>query len=101
MDNESFECFKELEARIRFLERAHLENSRRIHGVEKHFFTHVKEAAVRAEATPENLYAPLRSDTRAVVDLAAFVRRLVDMQDLGHAVTEEVRQLALRALGLK
>jgi hypothetical protein len=49
----------------------------------------------------QQLYAPLRSDTRAVVDLAAFARRLVDMQDLGHAVTEEVRQLAMRALGLK
>jgi len=48
-----------------------------------------------------NLYAPLRSDTRAVIDLAAFARRLIDMQDLGHAVTEEVRELAKRALGLK
>ena len=50
---------------------------------------------------PEHLYAPLRSDTRAVIDLAAFARRLIDMQDLGHAVTEEVRELAKRALGLK
>jgi len=49
----------------------------------------------------EHLYAPLRSDTRAVIDLAAFARRLIDMQDLGHAVTEEVRELAKRALGLK
>src|ERR1700758_2911095 len=46
------------------------------------------------------LYAPLRSDTRAVIDLAAFARRLIDMQDLGHAVTEEVRELAKRALGI-
>ena len=49
----------------------------------------------------QNLYAPLRSDTRAVIDLAAFARRLIDMQDLGHAVTDEVRELAKRALGLK
>lgn len=56
------------------------------------------EQAARAQAT-EHLYAPLRSDTRAVIDLAAFARRLIDMQDLGHAVTEEVRQLAMRALG--
>jgi hypothetical protein len=48
----------------------------------------------------ENLYAPLRNDTKAVLDLAAFARRLLDPQDLGHAVTFEVRQCARRALGL-
>lgn len=60
----------------------------------------MQQQAAQFEAT-EHLYTPLRSDTRAVIDLAAFARRLVDMQDLGHAVTEEVRQLAMRALGLK
>jgi hypothetical protein len=60
----------------------------------------LKSQAAQVEAT-RNLYAPLRSDTRAVIDLAAFARRLIDMQDLGHAVTEEVRELAKRALGLK
>jgi len=49
----------------------------------------------------QHLYAPLRSDTRAVIDLASFARRLIDMQDLGHAVTDEVRELAKRAWGLK
>jgi hypothetical protein len=58
------------------------------------------QSEMQKKAT-EHLYAPLRSDTRAVLDLAAFARRLVDMQDLGHAVTEEVRQLAMRALGMK
>ena len=58
-------------------------------------------AAREVHKTTEHLYAPLRSDTRAVIDLAAFARRLIDMQDLGHAVTEEVRELAKRALGLK
>jgi len=60
----------------------------------------LKSQAAQQQAT-EHLYAPLRSDTRAVIDLAAFARRLIDMQDLGHAVTEEVRELAKRALGLK
>jgi len=60
----------------------------------------LKAQAAQHQAT-EHLYAPLRSDTRAVIDLAAFARRLIDMQDLGHAVTEEVRELAKRALGLK
>jgi len=60
----------------------------------------LKGCAAQMEAT-QNLYAPLRSDTRAVIDLAAFARRLIDMQDLGHAVTDEVRELAKRALGLK
>lgn len=48
----------------------------------------------------QNLYAPLRNDTKAVLDLSAFARRLLDPQDLGHAVTFEVRQCARRALGL-
>jgi DNA repair exonuclease SbcCD ATPase subunit len=60
----------------------------------------IKSQAAQHQAT-EHLYAPLRSDTRAVIDLAAFARRLIDMQDLGHAVTDEVRELAKRALGLK
>ena len=62
--------------------------------------TEIKAQAAQQQAT-EQLYAPLRSDTRAVIDLAAFARRLIDMQDLGHAVTDEVRELAKRALGLK
>jgi len=62
--------------------------------------TRMQELAAKQQAT-EHLYAPLRSDTRAVIDLAAFARRLIDMQDLGHAVTDEVRELAKRALGLK
>lgn len=61
--------------------------------------TKMKEQAAQAEAT-QNLYAPLRNDTKAVLDLAAFARRLLDPQDLGHAVTFEVRQCARRALGL-
>ena len=63
--------------------------------------TYQSEMAKQQVEATQNLYAPLRSDTRAVIDLAAFARRLIDMQDLGHAVTEEVRELAKRALGLK
>jgi len=58
----------------------------------------------RTASGPElhaNLYAPLRNDTKAVLDLAAFARRLLDPQDLGHAVSFEVRQAARRALGLQ
>lgn len=73
----------------------------RIHNLEKHLHYPNTVKSETEKKAPEHLYAPLRSDTRAVVDLAAFARRLVDMQDLGHAVTEEVRQLAMRALGLK
>jgi hypothetical protein len=73
----------------------------RIHDLEKHLhYPNTVRSETEKKAT-EHLYAPLRSDTRAVLDLAAFARRLVDMQDLGHAVTEEVRQLAMRALQLK
>lgn len=62
--------------------------------------TYQSEMAKKQVEVTEHLYAPLRSDTRAVIDLAAFARRLIDMQDLGHAVTEEVRELAKRALGI-
>jgi hypothetical protein len=46
------------------------------------------------------LYAPLRSDTKPLIDLAAFARRLLNPDDLGHAVTKEVRDAARRALGM-
>jgi hypothetical protein len=58
----------------------------------------MKEAAAKAQAN-EHLYAPLRSDTAPLLRLAAFARRLLDPSDLGHAVTEEVRNLAREALG--
>lgn len=58
----------------------------------------MREAAAKAQAN-EHLYAPLRSDTAPLIRLAAFARRLLDPSDLGHAVTEEVRNLAREALG--
>lgn len=94
--------FNQLEARIQHLERAHVENSKRIHGVEKHVhFPNVsmQEAACRAQAT-ENLYAPLRSDTKSVIDLAAFARRLLEFDDLGQQCSATVRDAAREALGL-
>jgi hypothetical protein len=48
----------------------------------------------------QNLYAPLRSDTKPLIDLAAFARRLLNPDDLAHAVTHEVRNAARRALGM-
>jgi hypothetical protein len=64
----------------------------------------LKSQAAQATATNyeyynEHLYAPLRSDTAPLIRLAAFARRLLDPSDLGHAVTEEVRNLAREALG--
>ena len=90
------------------LERQYVETIRRVYELERLVQypnsamnnAQLKAQAARQQAT-EHLYAPLRSDTRAVIDLAAFARRLIDMQDLGHAVTDEVRELAKRALGLK
>ena len=46
------------------------------------------------------LYPPLRSDTKPLIDLAAFARRLLNPDDLAHAVTHEVRNAARRALGM-
>jgi hypothetical protein len=46
------------------------------------------------------LYAPLRSDTKPLIALAAFARRLLNPDDLAHAVTHEVRNAARRALGI-
>lgn len=62
-----------------------------------------KQMAAQTQATnaPENLYAPLRSDTRAVLDLAAFARRLLDPSDpLYTNVSSLVRKEARKALGV-
>lgn len=59
----------------------------------------VKSCAAQTQAT-QHLYAPLRSDVRAVLDLAAFARRLLEANDLGCHVTETVRREARKALGL-
>jgi hypothetical protein len=59
----------------------------------------LKSQAAQQQAT-EQLYAPLRSDTKPLIDLAAFARRLLNPDDLGHAVTKEVRDSARRALGM-
>lgn len=66
----------------------------------------MKEQSAQAQAMgyecaqPENLYAPLRTDTGPLLRLAALARRLLDPHDLGHAVTQEVRDLVREALGL-
>lgn len=61
----------------------------------------MQEDAARAQAeAPADLYAPLRTNTGPLIRLTALARRMLDPDDLGHAVTEEVRNLAREALGL-
>ena len=95
--------------RIANLARAMTEANRRIgdlqlrtYAMEKKTFSSaavdLRSQAAQCEAT-EHLYAPLRSDTSALLKLAELARRLLDPQDLGHAVTFEVRELAREALG--
>jgi hypothetical protein len=43
---------------------------------------------------------PMRTDVETIRTLTAFVKRLLNTEDFGHAVTFEVRQAARRALGL-
>jgi hypothetical protein len=67
--------------------------------------TTLKSQAAQQQAQPidnpnSGLYAPLRSDTKPLIDLAAFARRLLNPDDLAHAVTHEVRNAARRALGM-
>lgn len=59
----------------------------------------MQELAAQQQAT-EHLYAPLRSDTKAIVDLAAFVRRLLQFDDLGMECSAGVRDAARQALGM-
>jgi predicted protein tyrosine phosphatase len=59
----------------------------------------MQEMAAQQQAT-EHLYAPLRSDTKAIVDLAAFVRRLLQFDDLGMECSAGVRDAARQALGM-
>lgn len=55
-------------------------------------------AAVRAEINPSPVSR--RADATAILEMGAFIRRLLDPDDLGFAVTQEVRQLARKALDL-
>jgi hypothetical protein len=78
----------------------------RITQLEKHIhYPHsevaIKEAAARAQTIISEAYPPpMRADTEAILALTKFAKRLLNPEDLGHAVTFEVRQLARRALGL-
>jgi len=92
-----------LETRIRQLEKhihyPHNENAY-VRGVDA-----MKEAAAKAQATPFPTLGicatpPMRSNAEAIFVLTSFAKRLLNPEDLGHAVTFEVRQLARRALGL-
>ena len=85
--------------RITTLAKAMTEANKRISDLQLRVFA-LEKKTFSSDAAPENLYAPLRNDTKAVLDLAAFARRLLDPQDLGHAVTFEVRQAAREALGM-
>ncbi len=85
-----FEAFDKIEQRL-----AKLEAPRDQQALQ----TALKSQAAQQQAT-EQLYAPLRSDTKPLIDLAAFARRLLNPDDLGHAVTKEVRDSARRALGM-
>jgi len=64
----------------------------------------MKEAAAKAQAQAiisEAHPPPMRADTEAILALTKFAKRLLNPDDLGHAVTFEVRQLARRALGFE
>jgi len=87
----------------------------RVTQLEKHIHyphneTAMKEAAAKAQAQQEPLGSygkmqatadqPLLNDVKAIRELGALARRLLNPEDFGHAVTFEVRQAARRALGL-
>ena len=77
-----------------------------------HLSTHIAmtEAAARAQVTRNTIDDPgvshgfasvsRRSDTEAILTMSAFIRRLLDREDLAHAVTDEVRVAARKALDL-
>lgn len=97
-----------IEARLALIEAFRDKQALETHRLKGELNPHIYgQAAIKSEAAqhqaqpPANLYAPLRNDTKAVLDLAAFVRRLLDPQDLGWAVSTEIRRLAREALGLK
>jgi hypothetical protein len=110
-----------LEARIVNLEQQVANQAVKIHDLHQHLgvkrfdeMTALKSQAAQQQAqhpylgagqpanlpNEQNLYAPLRSDTKPLIDLAAFARRLLNPDDLAHAVTHEVRNAARRALGM-
>jgi hypothetical protein len=101
--------------RIEALEKRMDNGAVKIHDLHQHLgikrfdeMTGLKSQAAQQQAqdplpvlgSPNGLYAPLRSDTKPLIDLAAFARRLLNPDDLAHAVTHEVRNAARRALGM-
>ena len=101
LHNESIGRMGRLEARIAVFEQGRDKEA---------VMANVKSQAAQQQAQGVNsmasqnqgqaLYAPLRSDTKPLIDLAAFARRLLNPDDLAHAVTHEVRNAARRALGM-
>lgn len=58
------------------------------------------ETALKSQAAQQQAMQPLTNDVKAIRELGALARRLLNPEDFGHAVTFEVRQAARRALGL-
>ena len=58
------------------------------------------DSYARMQGSDPRHLPPMRADTEAILALTKFAKRLLNPEDLGHAVTFEVRQLARRALGL-
>jgi hypothetical protein len=99
---------KVMDQDLKLLFDAHEGLLERVRQLEKHIhYPHnevaMKEAAAKAQAQAiisEAYPPPMRADTEAILALTKFAKRLINPDDLGHAVTFEVRQLARRALGL-
>jgi hypothetical protein len=99
---------KVLEAAFDVIQRRLAEVESRASQLEKHIhYPHnevaMKEAAAKAQAQTvisEAYPPPMRSNAETIFVLTSFAKRLLNPEDLGHAVTFEVRQLARRALGL-
>ena len=99
--------FQAIEARmVLAMQRVEYANAR-ITQLEKHIHyphneTALKEAAARAQASfdLQQITQPLTNDVKAIRELGALARNLLNPEVFGHAVTFEVRQAARRALGL-
>jgi hypothetical protein len=58
------------------------------------------ETALKIQAAQQQAMQPLTNDVKAIRELGALARNLLNPEVFGHAVTFEVRQAARRALGL-
>lgn len=87
--------FAQIETRV-----TQLEKLVQYSNLDKHLEKQNIDVALKSRAAQQQAAQPLTNDVKAIRELGALARNLLNPEVFGHAVTFEVRQAARRALGL-